>query len=236
MGTCLAVIKVIGISTLGLYTGAIATNVLSGYDILKFVLDKTATVSNIDTINRSIRSKLSLNTLIINLLGSVSSLAFQLAYFGAPPRGKHPYLIYSSLVFPLSYLIHFKFVRSEINKFYNLKASKSGSRTDEDDGKKKKRKLNKAEKQKKSNEQLRSDLDNSIYKDLGEASSIDENEESVEDLLGADKAEIEKEVEFHLHQQTGLKALEQSHFYDKIVFGLSSLGFLIASVGIYGDY
>lgn len=235
MGTCLAVIKVIGISTLGLYTGVVATNVLSGYDILKFVLNKTATVSNIDTINKFIRSKLSFNGIAINILGTVSSLAFQLAYFGAPPRSKHPYLIYSSLVFPLSYFIHFKFAKNELNKFYKLKDSQNKSHMDVND-QRKKRKLNQEKKQK--NDSLRSELDNSVYKDLGETSSIDGCNESIEELVGTEglDIDIEREVEFHLNQQTGLKALESSHFSDTIIFGLSTLGFLIASVGIYGDY
>lgn len=226
MGTCLAVIKVVGLSTLGLYTGGVATNVLSGYDILKFVLDKTATISNLDTVNKFIRSKLSLNGIILNVLGAISSFAFQLAYFGAPARSKHPYLIYSSLVFPLSYLTYYNLARSEVSMFYRLK--ELGVDASTRDAKK--------EKQRPQKDYLRSDLDNSAYKDLGDSSSVDGNEESIEELLGHDGQEVEKEVEFHLNRHTGLNALNRIHFSDQIVFSLSTLGFLVASVGVYGDY
>jgi autophagy-related protein 33 len=215
MGTCLAVIKVIGVTTLGVYTGSVATNALNGYDIVKYVLESSATINNIKQINAFITKKLATNGIFLSVLGSISSIAFQLAYNAAPARSKHPYLIYSSLVFPISSVIYGLVSRKQLLKFFYLDWFLANSKPVKDAKPKK--------------EPIRSELDNSVYKDLGDSSSVDEHGED-------EDAEIEAEVDFHLSKRVAQEALDSVQFANKFVSVLSVLGFVIASVGVHGDF
>lgn len=198
MGTCLAVIKVVGITSLGLFTGGVCTNVLNGSDIVEYVINSSSK-SNIKQINSIIIKKIKTNAIYLSVVGSISTIAFQLAYFGAPARYQHPYLIYSSLIFPISSILYGLLSKDSILKYFNLDSLiKSNKR-----------------------EPIRSELDNSVYKDLGENSEDDE---------------IEEEVEFHLSKKIAIEALDKLKDVNKIVSVISFIGLLITSVGVHGDF
>ncbi len=216
MGVCLAVTKVIGTTTLGIYTGIITSNI-TNYDILIHVLQSTS-ISNFNEFNSNLKAKLQKNSILLGLLGGVSSLAFQLSYFKAPLRSKHPYLIYASLVLPLSSIIYGILTRGELIKYFKLDEVINSFKNNEDGNTVKKVKEN-----------VRSELDNSVYKDLGDDSSSNEGGQQEDD-------EISKEVEIQLNKTSLEQLLGKLNLANKIVGGVSFIGFVIASVGIYGDF
>lgn len=219
MGTCLAVTKVIGTTTLGLYTGITLANI-SHYDIFVHVLEST-TVQNFNEVNAHLKSKIKENGVILSVLGGISSIFFQLSYFKAPTRAQHPYLIYASLVLPISSVVYGLISRKELIKFFKLdeliKEWRFGVGA-----------VEVLKKQKK--EQAISELDNSVYKDLGSDDSS-----SVEGAQQEDE-EITREVEVHLNKTSSENLVKKLGLANKIVGGVSLVGFVIASVGIYGDF
>lgn len=224
MGTCLAVIKIIGTTSLGIYTGTVFSNQLSNLDILKkTILKNTENVKPLDIM----KEHLTVNTIVLGIFGSLSTLAFQLSFFGAPARLKHPYLIYSSLVFPISAAVFGALNFKDLCKLINFDSLVRDNMTQD----------TKTKKAKKDKKQLRSDLDNSVYKDLGESNS-DEDEQTEEAELAEveEDEEISKEVEAHLEKTTALKVVDNLKFSNSIVLGVSFTGLLITAIGLYGDH
>ncbi|KAH3682934.1 hypothetical protein WICPIJ_006088 [Wickerhamomyces pijperi] len=221
MGTCLAVIKIIGTTSLGIYTGTVFSNQLTSLDILKkSILRNTENAKPLEII----KEHLTLNSIVLGIFGSLSTFAFQLSFFGAPVSLKHPYLIYSSLVFPISAAIFISLNCEDLIRLINFESLIL-------DSDKKETKTKKAKKEKK---QLRSDLDNSVYKDLGESNSEEEGEE---DLAAVEEdEEINNEVEAHLEKATALKVVENLKLSNSIVLGVSLTGLLITAIGLYGDH
>lgn len=219
MGVCLAATKVIGTTALGIYTGVVTSNI-TNYDILIHVLQST-TISNFNEFNSNLQSKLKTNSVLLGVLGGISSVAFQLSYFKAPLRAKHPYLIYASLVLPLSSIIYGILTRGELIKYFKLDEVIKSFKKDEAS--------ENSVKEKAVKENVRSELDNSIYKDLGDDSSSNEGGQQEDD-------EISKEVEIHLSKTSLEQLLGKLNLANKIVGGVSFIGFVIASIGIYGDF
>lgn len=101
MGRCLIVIKVAGVTSLGLLTGSFA------YQFWAAIPDL---IRQLNTASAS-RNQLTLSTIsnafcvsnVVNLALAVSSTGlFTMAYRSAALSGKHPYLLYSALVAPLA--------------------------------------------------------------------------------------------------------------------------------------
>lgn len=209
MGTCLAVIKVTGTAALGIYAG-VAISSLTNYEILTHVL-ATANSANLNHVKGLIRGQFVQTMRLLTALGSLASSAFILAYSQAPRTLKHPYLIYASLVTPLSSLIYYGLLRGPVTNYLRLKQLQ-------------------VKESKEPRERVVSELDNSVYKDLGDVLTTSDEDEKAED------EEISEEVEFHLTQKTIEQTLERGHLGDKVNAVLGVLGFVIATVGLYGDH
>jgi hypothetical protein len=210
MGTCLTVIKIVGTTSLGLYAGAVATN-LTNYEILIHVLH-SANASTLNRANAVIKDKLKTTGRLLTTLGTVATSAFLLAYTQAPSVLKHPYLIYASLVAPISGLVYVALAKNDLVKYCQLE------------------KLIQQQKKKQPKEAVVSELDNSVYKDLGDVLTTSDEDERAED------GEIEQEVEFHLSQKTAQQTLERLHLGDQINAVLATTGFIITTIGLYGDH
>lgn len=153
MGTCLTVIKVVGTSALGIYAGTSIAN-LTSFDIFSRVLNSYSVNNNIKSskeIVQVIKAKLLVNGIFKNALGLISSIAFYLAYSSGPKALKHPYLIYSGLVFPICSLSLGLISGKAIHKL--LFECSAGAKTE-----------------------VKSGLDDSVYNDLGEADIEEEVE------------------------------------------------------------
>ncbi|KAH3675979.1 hypothetical protein WICMUC_002275 [Wickerhamomyces mucosus] len=220
MGTCLAVIKIIGTTSLGIYTGTVFSNQLSNLDVLKSTILKTGEFQL-----EIVKDNLKTNGIVLGVFGTLSALSFNLAYFGAPAKYKHPYLIYSSLVFPISTVVYTLFSREDLRSLFHIKGLLNRSKTPPAPKKLKKEK-----------QQIRSDLDNSVYKDLGDTSNTEEDEDEEAELAAVEEdEEITQEVESHLQKTTALKVIDSLKFSNLIVLGVSVAGLLITSIGLYGE-
>lgn len=220
MGACLTVIKVVGTASLGLYAGAVATN-LTTHDILVQCLTATD-ITTAQRANAVIKDKLRASARLLGALGSLATTAFLLAYTQAPPALKHPYLLYAALVAPISTAVYTVLIKADVTKYCEMQKAK-------------KMRPSSANKQKK--ESLVSDLDNSVYKDLGDVlTTSDEDDARSASAAQDEDEEIEQEVELHLNQKTLLSILNHVHLGDKITSVLSIAGFVLATVGLYGDH
>ncbi|CDR36352.1 CYFA0S01e00760g1_1 [Cyberlindnera fabianii] len=222
MGTCLAVIKVIGTTSLGLFAGTVVT-MTSGSEILKHVLlSSSGSVTLSDQSYGLVKKQITWFGAVLAALGTISTTAFQLAYTSAPRSMKHPYLIYASLVFPVSAGVYYGISGRALKNWYGFKGLL------QEQGKKKKQDEDAVVQKKADKKQVVSDLDNSIYKDLGETSA--------DEAANAEDEEIEAEVEAHLNERSAIDALNKVQLGNKIVSALSTLGFVVATIGIYGDF
>lgn len=102
MSTCLAAIKSLAITSLGIHTGTYTTSslLLNDPNFKKLVSDTN--VVN-ETYTREIINKLNFWN---NVWATLSTISFSLCYFGAPYRFKHPYLIYSMVLIPLNNMLN----------------------------------------------------------------------------------------------------------------------------------
>lgn len=101
-GVCVATVKVIGVSSLGLLTGSISLN---AYQEIPNLINKLnlniVSVLKASTID-SVLNLISVSKLTALSLGTLSSALLSLAYVVSPPKGKHPYLIYAALGAPVA--------------------------------------------------------------------------------------------------------------------------------------
>ncbi|KAG7191347.1 uncharacterized protein KQ657_003519 [Scheffersomyces spartinae] len=104
-GTCVTTIKVLGVTLLGLLTSSLVFTV---YDLIPRLI-KEISVSGVETSTKK-SSCISLRLFVpgvrisLGLLGGASSILFSLAYLYSPLYAQHPYLIYASLVSPLTFV------------------------------------------------------------------------------------------------------------------------------------
>ncbi|CCH44217.1 putative membrane protein [Wickerhamomyces ciferrii] len=230
MGTCLAVTKIIGTTSLGIFAGYSISNI-STYDILIKVLSQSNLIDFAQW-NGKINEILVKNSIVLGGLGGISSLLFALSYNSSPSSGKHPYLIYASLVLPISSILIGILGKNEISNYLKLDSLiekfKQGNTISGDNVKQVK-------------QVITSELDNSVYKDLGDdsvstTSEQDQDQEPITPEGQNEDDEISKEVEIHLNKTTILNLLNKLNFINKFISGVSVLGFVISSIGIYGDY
>lgn len=92
MSVCLGITKGIAVSSLGLYAGILTTSTILTY------------ASPLDVISQHLRSAVCKVGEAASALGALSTGFFALSFFGAPSHLRHPYLIYSALVAPVSAL------------------------------------------------------------------------------------------------------------------------------------
>lgn len=106
MGTCIAIVKIVGASSLGLLTTSLT------YQSLQAIPDLISRLNNQVLIAATSASDV-LDAFFLNLvlskaanvaLASLSSALFTMAYKYSPTSGKHPYLVYSAFGAPLALL------------------------------------------------------------------------------------------------------------------------------------
>ncbi|KAL6942223.1 hypothetical protein ACO0QE_003391 [Hanseniaspora vineae] len=103
MSICLGVIKTVGVTSLGIYTGMVTTSTILLYNrpCKEIFGSKEESLSTHPSIAQKIVSKLS--KIALGLL-TISGICFGAAYYDVPASHKHPYILYAALVTPLTYL------------------------------------------------------------------------------------------------------------------------------------
>lgn len=111
MSICLAAIKSIAVTSLGIHTGTYTTTTLLLNDPNFKKLANDTNVVN-ETYTRNIINKLNFWN---KIWATLSTVTFTLCYFGAPYRFKHPYLIYSMVLIPLNQLLNWAMQKNFIS-------------------------------------------------------------------------------------------------------------------------
>lgn len=103
MSVCLGIIKTVGVTSLGIYTGMVTTSTILLYNrpCKEIFGSKEESLSSHPSIAQKIVSKLS--KIALGLL-TISGICFGAAYYDVPSHHKHPYILYAALVTPLTYL------------------------------------------------------------------------------------------------------------------------------------
>lgn len=210
MGKCLTIVKLVGIGSLGLSTGAL---LLSSSTCIPGILTKSENVA-------SLKEKVS--KLIVNLrlgfwsLGSLATYLFYQAYTYSPAYGKHPYLIYAAAAFPIALVFNCYFAFAEEQKLINDSEEQVMYKTEK-----------KTVKELAPSEEENSPLDNSVYNDLGtQAPKYLEKEIEVQ---------VPHTVKIELAEETYksiLSNVSKNYLYSAAIMGT---GFLISAVGYIGD-
>ncbi|EJS42589.1 YLR356W [Saccharomyces arboricola H-6] len=90
MSVCLAITKGIAVSSIGLYSGLLASATL------------ISSTTPLEVLTGSLTPTLSTLKNAATVLGAFASTFFCVSFFGAPPSLRHPYLLYGMLAAPLS--------------------------------------------------------------------------------------------------------------------------------------
>lgn len=196
MGTCITVIKLIGAGSLGIATGTLA---FSSYKMLPGLIQDHS--SSISKFQQMVSYTVNFTRLSFITLGSLASSAFFMLFKYSALRGKHPYLIYAAIAFPLSLI-------PAAYQAYTTNTSFLG--------------LPQLPKLPAPSKSFTSNLDNSMYLDLGRTSSLDDEE----DEQDPENAIIKKQIEINL------KSLQSTY---KIAASITGAAFAIATIGIAGD-
>lgn len=118
MSICLGFTKGIAVSSLGLYAGILTTSSICTYMV------------PLDVISQHLRSVVCKVGETASALGLLSTGFFSLSFFGAPSHLKHPYLIYSALVAPLSALYMWGISRCNHKHHAKVKDAEEGKAED----------------------------------------------------------------------------------------------------------
>lgn len=210
MGKCLTIVKLVGIGSLGLSSGAF------------FLSSKYSIPSIIKSSEAFSETKEKVTTLISKLrlsfwgLGSLASWLFYQAYTYSPSHGKHPYFIYAALTFPITLAFNYYYTFNNEQKLIK----------DEE-----KRIVYKKEKQivKKviTPEEENSPLDNSSYNDLGTREPKVEETQLEIDVPVLEKIELTEDSFLSV-----LSTVSQNYLCSGSIMGI---GFLLAAIGYAGD-
>lgn len=209
MGKCLTIVKLVGIGSLGISSGAFLVSSLS-------YVPKAANSLQLGEL------KVKVSKLITGLrlgfwgLGSLASYLLYEAYARSPVYGKHPYLIYAALSFPVALAYNYYYAFSDEQKLVKDSEEKIIYRTE-------KKKVEKVV----SPEEDKSPLDNSVYNDLGNRDpKVEETEVDVE-VPTVSQVELSEPTFKEL-----LSTVSESHLYTGAILGV---GFLLGSIGYIGD-
>lgn len=115
MSVCLGGLKSLGVTTLGINTGLIATTALISSQTPLSVLTDIYSDPRIARAFGHVLCALSITSISLSTL---SGILFACTYFSAPTKWQHPYLLYSMLAGPLStgYLMIVRKLRSKATK------------------------------------------------------------------------------------------------------------------------
>ncbi|CCD27082.1 Atg33p NDAI_0J01900 [Naumovozyma dairenensis CBS 421] len=118
MSVCLAVTKGIAVSSLGLYAGLLTSSTL--------ISSTTPLITNtLPTDLLNWKPLLSKFKACATTLGSLATTFFGLSYFGSPTNLRHPYLLYSMMISPLSGI--FLYLTTDFNQLSDDMIEKSPS-------------------------------------------------------------------------------------------------------------
>ncbi|KAG7846754.1 hypothetical protein KL941_002547 [Ogataea angusta] len=207
MVSCLRIVKLVGIGSLGLATSSFG---LAAYNAVPDLINSTK-LSILDSreLRNRFRGLLVQVRSILAVFGTAASVLFSMAYTRSPVTGKHPYLVYAALGAPLC-AAHYCYgvLPLELQIFRSPQKRDPGalpaktSKTDD----------------------LTSPLDNSVYNDLGTES----------DAVREEPAEDEQFQELELKTETiaRLQALKLGYSYSSLISGAA---LLLATIGYLGD-
>lgn len=227
-GTCIATVKFVGVTSLGLLTSSLV------YESIKLIPGlinglklKVSTLTN-DGAN-AIKSTLQATRIANLTFGSLASGLFALAYKCSPQSEKHPYLIYSALGAPIAIITiaynGYKYEQSLANRTNSIKERKteplspiaSESNADDSSSQLAKSYIHVSDEEESSS--LSTPMPSSPGSPKLEANAS--VEEDAEDTL------VKKQI---IHELSNIRS---SYVYGSFISGTA---FLLSIVGLFGDY
>lgn len=210
MGKCLTIVKLVGIGSLGLSSSIF---LISSYKSVPALLNKSETVTQLKEKVSSLITKLRLS---FWSLGSLATYLFYQAYACSPSYGKHPYLVYSALAFPIALIFNYYYNYSDEQKLISDTEETIIYKTEK-----------KIIQEIQTPEEETSPLDNSVYNDLGSSSpKVVEKEIDIQ-VPHVSKIEID-EVSY----KSLLSSVRRNYLYSGIIMGSGSL---LGLIGYAGD-
>ncbi|CAI5758990.1 unnamed protein product [Candida verbasci] len=241
-GTCINVIKLIGLGSLGLLTTQlnyeffnIIPNVINNITNNISTTTTTTTNNNYNSNSSTNKSLFTIKNQIINsrivqgILNLISTASFITAYNYSSVTEKHPYLIYASIPASLIYLIYHNY---QIEEKLLQKSAKSNTTTNT---------TNDIKPIKSKTQKLSDSVDDFVHlSESGDTTPELTNSESEDQPTTTNKTkeelEIDQEIENTLLQKEiniDLKKIENGYKVGSIISGAS---FLIATIGLIGDF
>ncbi|ABN66908.1 Chromodomain-helicase DNA-binding protein [Scheffersomyces stipitis CBS 6054] len=249
-GSCIATVKIIGVSSLGLLAGSLTYQSLDAIPLLLNGLSKSlyssASSSKVHNYVAAVKSLVANARISSTVLSSVASILFALSFHYSPPSGQHPYLIYAAIGGPLTvaglvyqaYAAESKLLAADDSKLVTSFNSTSSSNSA-------------AEKIVAKEEDEEDNLGKSYIHVSDESSTsstsstpatsapnspnvaVHRDEQPVEDV---EALSVEEEVESALAKKDFINNLEKVRSSYVIGSAISSVSFFIAVVGLIGDY
>jgi autophagy-related protein 33 len=226
----IASVKLVGVSSLGLLAGALSYQAYAGIPTLIRELSlHVNSLLQLNVIERALAAITSIRVASVTL-GGLASAAFAVAFRASPPKGKHPYLIYAALGAPVAlvsayYKSHAYEARLIDRGAYLKRTRNSVPRASAD-------------------EDVAILDDDSLGKSYIHVSDGDDSETPGTTPSGSPVAidqlqhelSIEEEVENALHKKELSSELEHIRFGYYIGSAVTSVSFVIATIGLIGDY
>ncbi|CAK7892317.1 autophagy-related protein 33 [[Candida] anglica] len=245
-GTCVATVKFVGVSSLGLLTASLSYQAFEAIPALINELNIHLTsLSQSNLLDQA--AYLIQSTRLASLsLGTLASTLLSLAFVVSPPRGKHPYLIYASLGAPLAIASAFYQSYSHESRLLakSKAAKKSGLRdqmlpVEETPSATTTTELPEEDNLGKSYIHVSDDSSHEEFEE-GSSSSSTPSESEAPVVASVDKLQqalsIEEEVDIALSKKEFTSDLEKVQFGYYLGSAITGLGFAIATVGLIGDY
>ncbi|CAH2352982.1 autophagy-related protein 33 [[Candida] railenensis] len=245
--SCVATVKLIGASSLGLLSASLSYQAFK--DIPNLISELNSNVNCLSQSNIIDRALSLIRTTQFGslTLGALASGFFSLAFIVSPPKGKHPYLIYASLGAPIAllsaYYKSYEYQSRLVEKAKRSRAKRAATSVPEGEATVSAESVEPA-----AAEAVVSD-DESLGKSYIHVS--DDDEGSTESTPTSSNVEtpvsinidqlqqalsIEEEVDNALNKKEFTNELEHIQFGYYIGSGITGVTFVIATIGLIGDY
>lgn len=230
MGVCLAVVKIVGVGSLGILTGQLINQSCQTIPLLESISATTSVKEYVDKL-------IAKTCCSVITLGGLAAALFSMAFFKAPQKYRHPYLLYAAAGAPLAsvaLLASKPFVSLIFGKLHSVakcvcssvscssvctRSAKCGNSAEE--------------KQHESTEDEEpSLLDSSVYLHVEK----EEDKASASPAPAASSGSSCKAsscCKYSSYSSADLKCLRYSYAAASTFTGIS---FLISTIGIYGDF
>lgn len=225
----IASVKLVGVSSLGLLAGALSYQAYTGIPTLIRELSlHVNSLLQLNVIERALAAITSIRVASVTL-GGLASAAFAVAFRVSPPKAKHPYLIYAALGAPVALIsAYYK------SHAYEARLIEQGAYL---------RRTRNAVPRASADEDVAILDDDSLGKSYIHVSDGDEETPGTTpsgspvaiDQLQQELS-IEEEVENALHKKELSSELEHIQFGYYIGSAVTSVSFVIATIGLIGDY